>query len=76
MSPTVICATSGGANNSSQQAVFAYVFSLMICSAICVDECSVYATVYLVMQVYMSDCMHLTLVQLIQYMHDTLCIYV
>lgn len=55
MSPTVICATSGGANNSSQQAVFAYVFSLMICSAICVDECSVYATVYLVMQVYMSE---------------------
>lgn len=33
ISPTVICATSGGANKSSQQAVFAYDFRVMICSA-------------------------------------------
>lgn len=41
VSPTVIWATSGGANNSAQHAVFAYMLSLMICSTICTDECSV-----------------------------------
>lgn len=30
VSPTVICATSGGADNSTQQAVFAYVLALII----------------------------------------------